>query len=71
MKVEKKNYEDLYTYLFDKYKMYCTADERGVDIAYHYCDMFVTTFVPWGYEVTINDDGYPEVRKGDDQDEEV
>lgn len=51
--------------------MYCTADERGVDIAYHYCDMFVTTFVPWGYEVTINDDGYPEVRKGEDQDEEI
>ncbi len=71
MKVEKKDYEDLCDYLYMHYRMYCTADELGVDIEYCYGGVSVTTFVPWGYEVTINDDGYPEVRKGDDQDEEV
>lgn len=66
MKVEKKNYEDLYTYLFDKYKMYCTADQLGVDVEYDYFGESVTAFIPWGYSVNINDDGYPEIRKGDE-----
>lgn len=63
MKVTIDNYKDVSDYLYTHHNIYCTADQLGVDIEYDYFGESVTAFIPWGYSVNINDDGYPEIKK--------
>ena len=43
----------------------CHADEYGLQLEYRWGDIWCISFVPWGYEVTVNDEGYPEVKQSD------
>lgn len=45
------------------------VDETGVHIEFLWGTDRFTTFLPYGYDVTVNGDGYPEIAAGPITDE--
>ena len=65
MQVEKtkKSVNELISYLGKKMLRYTVLSEMGVCVTFLYEVLWLELFIPWGYYITINSDGYPEIRK--------
>ena len=57
------NVEQVKEYLADNGCIDIHADGYGILFEHPHGDEWHTAFIPWGYEVEINVDGYPEISK--------
>ena len=64
MIVEMENVERIKEELDNrKIQLRTTANEYGIEFLYLWLNGLYTAFVPWGYELEINNEGYPEIHK--------
>ena len=57
------NVERVKEYLADNGCIDIHADVYGILFEHPHGDEWHTVFIPWGYKVEINEDGYPEISK--------
>lgn len=57
------NVERVREYLADNGCIDIHEEDCGISFEYPYISDYFLAFIPWGYEVEINDDGYPEISK--------